>query len=1111
MKKKLNLWLALNVSLGKMIKIMRFTIFIVFLSLSQTFAVNSFSQQAKLTMDLSGVKLEEVIDKIEKSTDFYFLYNRNRIDVDQLIDIKVEEKSVKEVLDQIFDKTSISYSIKDRQILLINKNSSGTNREFIQQQKTVSGKVIDASGSPLPGVTVIIKGTTNGTVTDFNGDYTIPNVPGDGILVFSFVGMESQEKPVAGKSIINVAMQEGTIGLDEVVAIGYGVVRKRDLTGAVQSVKSDDIVISPKGNVMEAIQGRVAGLNISRSSGKSGADMIMTLRGTRSINGSNTPLFIIDGVEGNYEDINPNDIESIEVLKDASSTAIYGSAGANGVIIITSKAGKSGKLKVDFNAYYGVNGFLQFPAVRTGDDYIEVRRQANITTGAWSPGEADSKLFSNDEWKAIENNQWVDWFDLGTRNGALQNYSLSMSGGNEKTTAYFSLNYYEEQGILKRDDNKRYSFRANVDQKINDWLKGGLNVLGAFTDRNERYGQYFTRVLSIMPLGIPYNEDGSINPFPLPGDTQLSPLADNAPDQYTNNYHILGVNPTAFLELTPIKGLSLKTVLSSYLNFNRHGLYKGELSANGYGDGKSSAQLINSNAYNYKWENIVNYVYDLSDDHHFTFTGVTSWTKNQRESSSILGYSLGWDKYLFHNLAATDGASRVATSEYVGTQLMSYVARVNYNYKDRYLLTVSNRWDGSSILAQGNKWDNFPAAAIAWRISDEPFMAGASKIDNLKLRVGYGVTGNAGADPYSTLSFGAPGSNLAFQEIPAPYYMFSKNLANQDLAWEKSYNWNAGIDLNMFKNRLNVVLDAYRTNTKDILFNRNLPASTGGYKTSNYSIWENICATMNQGVEAVINSVNVTNKEVTWNTTLTFASNHEEITEFTTDDPVSNGSFYLVKGHPINSHYDYKYLGIWQENEADEAAKFGRVPGDVKILDATPDDQYNSSDRVVLGSPTPKWTASLSNTITYKGFDLTIFLESRWGGMMNYKLMGWYDPDGVGEGPAICDYWTPENPGGHFPRPNASYDRFANMPLGTTSLFYIDGSYIKLRNLTLGYTLPGNILSRLQLSNARIYATASNLFTYTKSKYLKDYDPELGGADEFPLARQVVFGVNVSF
>lgn len=982
---------------------------------------------------------------------------------------------------------------------------------IFSQNLTLKGKVTDNYGEPLIGATVQLRGTTIGTITDMNGDFTLPDIPADGVIEVSYVGMEQQSIPVNGKTFISVTLEEDSETLDELVVIGYGAVKKRDLTGAVQSVKGAEITQIPTGNMMQALQGRVAGLDIVRSSGKASSGVEMTLRGKRSISGSNTPLFIIDGVIGNYEDINPNDVESIEILKDASSTAIYGSAGANGVLIVTTKKGQKGKTTINFDSYYGVNGFLQFPAVRTGEDYIELRRQANLTTGAWVEGDADSKLFSNAEWDAIQNNQWVNWFELGTRNGVLQNHSVSVSGGNENTIGYFSINYYNEEGILKDDDITKYSFRANVEHQAKGWLKAGLNVNGAFIDQNERKGQYFTRVLSLLPLGTPFNADGTINPFPLAGDTQLSPLADIAEGQYVNNQISLGVNPTTYLQINPIKGLTAKSVFSAYLNFSRHGLFKGVLSADGYGEGKSSAQKINANRYDYRWENIINYDFSIDDVHNFGITGVTSWSKNQEEDASILGYNLNWNTYLFHNLGATDTQSRVASSSYVRTQMMSYAARVNYNYMGRYYLTISTRLDGASILAEGNKWDYFPAAALAWRISDEEFMQGLDNLDNLKLRLGYGVTGNAGASAYATQNFGVTGSNLAFQETPAPYYMFSPNLANKELDWEKSYNLNLGIDLNMFKNRVNITMEAYNTDTKDILFQRNLPASTGGYKASNYTIWENVCETQNKGIEFEVNTINIKNNNFTWSTTLSLATNQEKITKFLSESPVTNGDTYLVEGYPIQSFYDYKYLGIWQEDEAALAAVYGRVPGDVKIEEVAVDSTYTTDDRQVLGSPTPKLIFGLSNTLTYKGIDLTVLLDARIGQMMNYSILGWYNPSGEGNGPAIIDYWTPENPEGRFPRPNASYGRFSNLPLGTSSLFYIDGSYCKIRNVTLGYSLPNDLLKKLNLNKARIYATASNPLIFAKSKYLKDYDPELGGADEFPLAKQMVFGVNISF
>ena len=992
--------------------------------------------------------------------------------------------------------------------------SAGT---LFAQQRPITGVVTDASG-PMSGVAVTVQGTSKGTVTVTDGKYSISAATGD-VLQFSFMGYTDATVTVGAQNVINVTLQEDATDLDEIVVIGYGAVRKRDLTGSVQSLKNEEITLAPTGNVMEALQGRVAGLDIVRSSGKAGADVEMNLRGTRSINGKNEPLFIIDGVEGKYSELNPNDIESIEILKDASSTAIYGSAGANGVVMITTKSGKKGKVTVNFDAYYGVNGMLQFPAVRMGDDYIEHRRQANRGThersngfdGSWDASAPNSKYFTDAEWNAIQGGRWVDWFDLGTRNGILQNYSVSMSGGNENTSAYFSVGYHNEEGILKNDDNTRYSIRANVEHKVNNWFKGGLNVNSAFTDRNERRGQYFTRVLSLLPLGTPYDEDGNINPFPLAGDSQLSPIADMIPNQYYNNRKMLGINPTAFLEFTPLSGLSIKTVGSAYLNFSRQGVYRGKNSSEGYSLGRSFATLTNRNQYDYKWENIVNYSFMVADEHSFVVTGVTSWSKKQREESAMTGYDLGWDKYLFHNMGATDAASRTTSSDYKGSQVMSYIARLNYSFQGKYLLTVSNRWDGSSMLADGYRWDSFPAAAIAWRISDEAFMENMKNVDNLKLRLGYGVTGNAGAEEYATLNFGSAGTNLAWQDNGIRYFIPSANMANKALAWEKSYGWNIGVDLNMFRNRLNLTVDAYRQETKDILYKRSMPSSLGGHKTSGYTMWQNICETLNQGIEVVLNSVNVRNSEFSWSTTLTFATNRERLTSFVGSDPVvgANGT-YLMEGHPLRSIYDYKYLGIWQISEAAEAAKYGLLPGDVKIEDVDESGTYTTADRQILGAPVPKWTAGLSNVFTYKNFDLTVFLDARWGQLMNHGILGWYNPGGGGNGPAIIDYWTPENTNGRFPQPREGVS-FAQLPLGASSTTIIDGSYFKVRNITLGYTLPANLLKKAGLSNARIYTTLSNPFIYTKSEYLKNYDPERGGADEFPLARQVVFGVNISF
>lgn len=972
----------------------------------------------------------------------------------------------------------------------------------------INGMVLDEKGQPLIGATVKVQNSKSGTITDFDGRFTLDGKSGD-MLRISYVGYVTKDVRVKSGGM-SVTLEPVNSQLDELVVVGYGTMKKRDLTGSVSSIKSEEIVKVPTGNVMEAIGGRIAGLDITRSSGSAGATVNMTLRGNRSINGSNTPLFIIDGVEGNYEDLNPGDIASIEVLKDASSTAIYGSSGANGVIIITTKRGNQGKTTINFDAYLGINGFAQFPEVLSGESYINLRREAYRTTGLWHSPADDESVFTAEEWGHIQNNEWNDWFDLATRTGIQQSYTVSMNGGSERSKSYLSLNYYNENGILSKDDYKRYSLNASIDKKLNNWLKGGVKVQGAYISQNKRDNQIWTRILCVSPLGNAYYDNGNIVEYPLADRQELSPLVDTKDGAYVNNVKSLNINPTAYLELIPWKGLSVKSIFGAYLAFGRTGVYQGLFSAKGHGEGESSASIVNSHTYNYKWENVLNYNFKIAGKHDFTFTGVISWSKKQNESNTGKGYGIDWDDYSFYNLGVTNTVGRELASGYTASQMMSYVLRLNYSFAGKYIFTLSNRWDGSSMLASGNRWDSFPAVALAWRISDEAFMKHLDWLSNLKLRLGYGVTGNAGAKEYATQSMGYAGSNLAFQETPAPYFVPSQTIANKQLGWEKSYGTNVGIDFSVFKSRINLTLDFYNVDTKDILFQRTLPYSLGGFKTNNYKIWQNICATNNKGIELTINTVNFDTTHFKWTTDFTFSANHEKITDFTSASPVVNGDYYLMKGQPINTYYDYKYAGIWQENEAEEAAKYGFKPGYVKVVDKDGNHAYTASDYEVLGSSNPDWTAGLVNSFTFYDFDLSFQLQARWGQTLKADILGWYCPSGTYNSPAICDYWTPENTGGRFPRPDKDHERFSSYS-GGNSLLYVNGSYVKVKNITFGYTIPVKFLKFTGLSNGRIYFTASNPFIFTKSKYLRDYDPERGGADTFPLTKQLVFGLNLTF
>ena len=992
------------------------------------------------------------------------------------------------------------------------KSSNIVKNESVQsilQGRTIKGQIIDENNEPLIGVSVIIKGaSTIGTITDFDGNYALEVPAGKNVLEISYIGYKTQEITIGKNTQLNIKMQPDTQTLDEVVVVGYGTVKKRDLTGAVASVKSEDIVRMPTSNVLEAIQGQVAGLDITRSSGEAGSGVNMTLRGTRSINGDNSPLFIIDGMEGSYDELNPNDIASIEVLKDASSTAVYGAAGANGVIIITTKTPKKDKFSIDLDAYYGWNVISSFPEVNRGEDYINFRREAQRTVGAWNSPADDGNLFPSYMQKYIDNNQWVDWFDLASQTGITNSYNLSTSYSNDRVTSYFSLGYYNLEGLLKGDELERYSARAKIDFKANEMVKYGLNLYAMYSENDKRYSRIWNRILCMPPLGTPYDEDGNLVDYPL-GDGNMNPLADMGEDQYVNNVKTLSVAPQIYVELTPLKGLSFKSLLGGYFRNMKESKYTGTKSYQGLESGLVQATIPNTFTYNYKWQNILTYNFKIKEDHDFTITGVTEWSKDQKEKATATANKFDTDSYLYHNLGAATGTPTVSSS-YVGSQKMSYVARINYSYKGRYLLTLSSRWDGSSILADGNKWDMFPAGAIAWRISDEPFMQNVKAVSNLKLRASYGVTGNAGASEYATLDYSRTGI-IGFQDVGVPYSGYSQSIANKSLGWEKSYMTDLGFDLGLFSDRLNVAFDWYRTDTKDILFEKNLPYATGGYGSSPFKIWSNVGETRNTGVELSITSRNFVGPKFQWSTTLAFSTNKEEVIKTTSEGPLQFGDYYLIPGEAIKTYYGYKYAGIWGTAEAEEAAKYSQKPGQVHIAEnGTPDYKLNADDYYVLGSATPKWSGSLLNNFNYKNFDLSILLIARWDWTIPYGLTGWYRTDGLTPSPTVCDYWTPENQSARYPRPDASitngqdpYQQWAN---------YFDGSYLKVKTISLGYTFPKKWLDAVKINKMRIYFTANNPFIFTKCDYLQNYDPEKGGNDDdAPLSKQYVFGVNISF
>jgi TonB-linked SusC/RagA family outer membrane protein len=1036
------------------------------------------------------------------------------------------------------------------------------------QSKTVTGIVVQQkTNEPMQGVTVNVKGTEVTTTTGTDGRFSI-NVPDEkAILVFSYVGFAPQEIGAARSGNYNVSMSPAANNLEDVVVVGYGATKRRDLTGAIVSVKSDEITARPGPNPMESLQGRVAGLDITRTSGQPGAGLNIQLRGTRSFTASGNPLFIINGLPGDYSTLNPYDIESIEVLKDASSTAVYGSAGSNGVVIITTKSGKAGKLNVDFNTYYGYNGWSITPTMRTGDAYLQTKRDAYrwvfdatankwTTTGAlWQSPADDPTIFGATRWATFQEGDFVNWSDeFLRRNTATQNYSLAVSGGNNATKGYISFNYTDENGQYVGDQYKLFTTSMRIDHKVKDWISLGANVQASYVDRDKAQDK-LENALVTDPLVKLYNPDGTLNTNL--GNNVYNLLLDYQPGVYGNvdNNTRLFLNP--YIEIRPIKGLTFLSRAGVHLNYLNTYRFDGigSVSYTYSNAGIAKARVTQNRYQGYQWENILTYNLKL-DRHNFTFTGVTAWYHNQNTNtemnqSNITSNNFKWYKF-------TGDANTTALSSYTMSKTFGLIGRVNYSYSGKYLFSASLRRDGSSVLYPTNRWDNFPAVSGGWRISEEKFMDGTRDwLDNLKLRVGWGITGSARIDPYSSVSV-LESNNMALGGVTQPIYRNSQFLTNPDLGWEKSHNTNIGVDVSLFKNRIDLALEYYITNTDGVIYSVTSPIIYGTYRPgSQYQTNLNVAETKNRGFEFTLNTRNVVSRDFEWTTSAAFSANNEEILKLTgaTANNITNGAYSLTLGEPVNSFRNYKLDGVWQIGEEADAAVFNRRPGDLKVnvpgmeqlatgvyvKTATNGTQtyyytnlseaqkfnpaltaansrysYSANDYQILGHNTPDWSLGIQNVFKYKAFDLNIQVYFRWGQMINYVMPGWYQPNGFATNaspsrtiPEDFNYWTPENPSNDFPAMN--YLSTSSTIAGFSGLTYVDGSFFKIKNITLGYTLPAGASRKIFIQRLRVYGTITNPLIIAKSHLIKQYDPEMNGILDYPLTRQLVGGLNITF
>lgn len=983
------------------------------------------------------------------------------------------------------------------------------------QQKVITGKITDGeTGEALPGVNISVEGTTQGTVTDVDGNYSISAEPAMK-LVFSSIGYVSETIEVGNQTVIDVKLVPDIESLDEVVVIGYGTMKKSDLTGAVSSLKEEDIQSIKSSNAVEALQGKIAGVDMTRSDGRAGSGYNILIRGARSFSAGNDPIYIVDGIDyGSNVNINPNDIASMEVLKDASSTAVYGSRGANGVVLITTKKGAQGKSVISFNTYYGYTTPLGKINMGNSDYFLQMMRDTYRTNhpAYWDSTDAQipfSSLLSMEELEGYNNGTDFDWVDAQMKDhGSQQDYYLSISGGNEKTSYSVSLNHFVEDNYIPNDNYKRYSIKTNIDSKLNKWIEAGNSTFLSYTLLNRGNGINY----NFNPLVTAYDSLGELIPTPNSRAPFTNMLYDQDPRYNQNETSRTGIFSSFYGQVNILPGLSFRSSFNVNLDFQRIGDFSGEIEDV---DRVSTSSLNIINNQKWTWTNILTYDKTLNDAHHFLLTGATETRYGLRERYYQYGQELLLTDFRWYAIRTGNTDYLSITEEgdandprypYSKETMVSFIGRFHYGYKSKYLATFTGRYDGASQLVE--KWDFFPSVSVAWKLNEENFMKDIEIISNLKLRAGYGKTGNYSVDPYMTL--GSTTDYLMYYQFGVSENTIGGYRTGQlstTPKWETSKSLNLGLDFGIFKNRISGSIEYYTIKTDDILQEVTLPPTSAVT-----TVLENIGKTEGKGFEITLNTVNVSTNNFKWSTSFTFSRSTEEITFLAggvTQD-VANGWFV---GSPLQVFYDWEKVGIWQTNEEETAALYGSDPGDIKLRDVNNDSTIDEDDRVILGTPRPKWTGGLNSSMSYKNFDLSFFVYARMGQTVFDVVEGIWSPDGR-ENSVERNYWTPNNPTNDYPKVNPGLTRSGWSE--ATTLQYRDGSFVKIKDITFGYTLPANITSKIAISTFRIYVSAKNYFVFGENFSNGRYDPEAVNSSGnsnigFPAPKMFVLGANVTF
>lgn len=1092
MKKKRGFPALNRRGIKKLLIVMKLTTFLCFLSV-MAFAVSSYSQNSSFDLSVKNATVIEVFDEIERVTDFGFLFKTDQLDLTKTYNFSFKNTNVEKIMNELLDEKIYSYQVIDRNIVI-------TKREEVARQDKnlpkISGKVTDTGGQPLPGVTVVIKGTSMGTITDSMGEYTIGNVPGSGSLVFSFVGMKSEEIPVGNQPTIDVIMREDAIGIEEVVAIGYGTAKKKDLTGAVSRVNIEETRIQPNANASQILRGTTAGVQVT-DNGRPGSSGSIMIRGRNSISASNDPLIVLDGIiyaGGNLSDINPGDIESIDILKDASSAAIYGSLAANGVIEITTKKGKEGKPRITFNAYTGFSDFAHIPDYMNAEQFVAARKDYEAAAGP-TP-------FQPVELENMEAGRSIDPFREIKQDAPISNYELSASGKSDKVNYFFSGSYSDVSSPVKGDNFNRLSSRLNVGVQANDWLEVGINSgYSSRDDSGVRANLLNTTYLS--PFASLYLEDG-VSPRPLPMDIGLvsNPLIGYILNDRKSITNALFTN--GYLNLDIWKGISYRLNAGYTRTDSKVFIYSPSYKPlNRLGSGSKR----HGESQNFTLENILKYSNTFVEKHKLDLTllyGIYEF----RNQFSLLSSQNIFNDALGYNALEIGDSFNIDTGAEQNKQNSS-MARIGYSYTGKYYLTLSLRRDGYSAFGAGRKYGVFPAVALSWNVSEEGFLTSANYIDFLKLRVSWGRNGNRGVDAYSSLSQVEQNNYVFGDGASTSVGLNISSFANPILGWETTESLNVGTDLRMFKNRISASVNFYTSNTFDLLLKQTIP-NTNGFET----FLRNIGKTRNYGLEVDLSSTNVKINDFEWDSRIAFSFNRNKILKLTGRDLNEDGeedddiaSKWFI-GEPLGANFDYVFDGIFQEGD-DLSLIPGAKPGDIRFKDisgpdGTPDGKITPEDRTVTGSSEPDFILGLTNIFRYKNFSLSSTFYIRQGGKSGISSLNHGTNFAHQANVLDVPYWTPEN------KINTAARIDYKNPLGYG--FYQDRSFVRLQDVSLAYDFPASVVRQIGIGALQIYASGKNLFTWTK---WEGWDPEFGSGgrdpgNNGPLLKTYSIGVNIS-